>query len=75
MTLTLAISFTFKLLYRQLFRGEPYQLRISPRLTTSIFHNRPVISMAGIAHNHNHANYQARLDYIQQLLVNHLGLL
>ena len=24
--------------------------------------------------SHNHTNYQARLDYIQQLLVDHLGL-
>jgi len=24
--------------------------------------------------SHNHANYQARLDYIQQLLLDHLGL-
>ena len=24
--------------------------------------------------SHNHTNYQARLDYIQQLFVDHLGL-
>ena len=31
-------------------------------------------TVAGVSENHNHANYQARLDYVKQVVGSHLGL-